>query len=462
MPQLSLVNRRAAIESELQEVGTEAERHRIPWKGDYELCPVIVLSLEAVVLNPRSHRLRAQLASHTDRDAVELDPHGAEAQGLLTTLLREAEGYEDLKANIGEEGQHNPGVVTRAGLLVNGNRRAVALRDLGDQYIPVAVLPRHTNERQIAELELKLQMTKEFKEDYSFTNQLLFVEELRTDYNYTSEQIALLLRYAQSSDPKHVKRGIGEVERATRLLAMIREIQDLSGNRINYVHFDDQHVSMQELDAAYEKLRIKNPQAAERLRSTRFLGIVLESGYKVLREMNEVFLEDYFWPALEDNDELADLFPITDIYGAIDTVEESQDPHLELLGPQGDATTDAVEPDARSFVQWIASLDEYVERPSSGDVRLEIGRRQIRQCIGDSLAFAAEQSRLDGKRESRLDAPLNRVKEATAKVKRARKLLLESVKPDELDANDFRYKLRKLEKAVRNLRDTFGISRNER
>jgi hypothetical protein len=56
-------------------------------------------------------------------------------------VLRETEGFERLKVNLAEEDQREAGVVTRAGLLVNGNTRAAALRDIDKQYIRVAVLP---------------------------------------------------------------------------------------------------------------------------------------------------------------------------------------------------------------------------------------------------------------------------------------------------------------------------------
>ena len=53
-----------------------AERHLIPWKDSTEKCTVIEVDLDVVLLNPRSHRIRAQLESRPDRASVEEAPPG--------------------------------------------------------------------------------------------------------------------------------------------------------------------------------------------------------------------------------------------------------------------------------------------------------------------------------------------------------------------------------------------------
>ena len=361
------------IARELANESADAEKHSIPWKDSRTLCTIITIATDAAVLNPRSHRLKAQLASHTRRDELAEDPFGTTSQEVLAELIRDDETFDDLKANLKEEGQHNPGVVTRAGLLVNGNRRAVALSDLGLRYIRVAVLPPAATEREIAELELKLQMTREFKQDYTFTNQLLFVEELHDHYEYPLERIALLLRYAQSSNDQHLKSGVAKVQQAIRMLAMIREIQEISGGRISYEIFDDQQVSLQELDTFYEKLVRDDPEAARRLRATRYIGLILASGYKVLRQMDTEFFGEYFVPAIEDNDTLQRYVRLDEILLSDDANEED-DLNLGLLSPARAADVTTADPER--FVSWMATLDAYVPALQVGDVRIK-GSRDV-------------------------------------------------------------------------------------
>ena len=94
-----------------------------------------------IVADPRRIEL-AELAS------LHLQQKGGTDVALINAMMRvileegladeafiaeRTEGFEDLKANLGEVGQNDVGVVTRRGVLVNANTRAVALRDLGKE-----------------------------------------------------------------------------------------------------------------------------------------------------------------------------------------------------------------------------------------------------------------------------------------------------------------------------------------
>ena len=74
-----------------------------------------------------------------------------------------------------EQGQIDPGLITRDGLLVNGNTRAAALLQLSHieraKGIKVAVLPPGIGEDDILDLELNLQMVKSLNS--KLTNQKL-------------------------------------------------------------------------------------------------------------------------------------------------------------------------------------------------------------------------------------------------------------------------------------------------
>jgi hypothetical protein len=455
MAVMSDENRRARIESALRSLDAasgDAERHRIPWKANHVVCPVVELSLDAVVLNPRSHRIRAQLKSHPMREDVNADPYGEDAQELVRWLLREDAGFEALRDNIREEGQRNPGVITRSGLLVNANRRAVALRDLDAGYIRVAVLPPEAGNQEIVELELRLQMTAELKRDYTFTNQLLFVDELRTEHSHTAATIAKLLRYAPSSDDKLLREGAARVERETRMLAMIEEIRSVTNGRLGYPHFDDQRQSMIELDEAFEKLRKEDPAAAEQLRTTRYIGIITASGYQILRRVDERFFDDYFLPALEDDVELNEVFPLADILQASGARRED-DPALDLLD-DGSREEDR-DADPSAFLSWFASLEKHVERPVTGDATIKIGRGEIETRVRKSLESAAEQAKSDDKHERNVEAPVNRLAEAIAKVRKAKAQFREVAGNQDFDIKNFEYKLKKLEKSTEALRTDF-------
>ena len=123
---------------------------------------------------------------------------------------RTAEEFAALKDSLFREGQTDPGVMTHEGVLVNANTRAVAMREFEDpakRYIRVAVLPPTAQPSEMALLELRLQMQKELKVDYSLTNELLFIEELSNERGLSDGQIARELRIS----PESPRKGENEV-----------------------------------------------------------------------------------------------------------------------------------------------------------------------------------------------------------------------------------------------------------
>src|SRR5688500_15122762 len=134
----------AAVEAAKQAVadgGGTAEEIR--WKGGTLVLPVASVDLDVVLLSPHSHRIKAQLQSlpKGEQDVVATDPSGPQAQDIIARLLRETPGFERIKNALGNDGQLFAGVITTGGVLVNANTRAVALRDLRQQYLKVVVLP---------------------------------------------------------------------------------------------------------------------------------------------------------------------------------------------------------------------------------------------------------------------------------------------------------------------------------
>jgi hypothetical protein len=126
MPIISEEARKTRIEEALSALPRDGERIPVPWQDTMKTFPVIKVSLDSVLLNPWSHRIRAQLESHPQRQLVLESPFSEEAQDVIAAVLHRTEGYERLKTNLAEEDQREAGVVTRAGLLVNGNTRAAA------------------------------------------------------------------------------------------------------------------------------------------------------------------------------------------------------------------------------------------------------------------------------------------------------------------------------------------------
>lgn len=338
----------AAVEAAKQVVasgGGTAEELR--WKGGKLVLPAASVDLDVVLLSPHSHRIKAQLQSlpQSEQEIVATDPYGAQAQGLIAHLLRETPGFERIKNALANDGQLFPGVLTTGGVLVNANTRAVALRDLREQYVKVVVLPEDAGPKEITELELRLQMEQEIKQEYSFTSQLLFIEDLINSGNYTALEVGRALRPSLTTSKRDTKAATDLVEGELRLLGLIREVVSASGGALNFLFFDDQRQALIEIDQDYRRLKSADPDEAARIRDAQLAGMIAGVDYRRLREIDSTLLDNYVAPALGESNTLA--------------------PHLDALLAWDAAAPSTAE--APTGVSDFFGDDEDEEQPTGGD-----------------------------------------------------------------------------------------------
>jgi len=448
----SEATRRDRIEQELAAVAGKAdvERINLPWQDDTELFPVIKLPLDHVLLNHRSHRIREQLDAHAQRQIVGESPHSDLAQGIIAEILRSTEGFAGLKANLDAYGQEEPGVATRVGVLVNANTRAVALRDLNQSFIRVAVLPKYVDPKDIARLELTLQMRKDFKQDYTFVNQLLFVEDLKNESGYTDEDVAQAMNLTTSPNKAELKKGARRAQQRTRLLALIREIQHRSENKIPLSFFNEMQSVFEELDREYEELKERDPKGADELKEARILAVLmprensLSFSYLNIRRLSAESARAYLVPNLLENEEFgkavdALLVPVTtaeDLPGLGDLADEQ-------LGRDGVTATLAplVDLVAKSWDQEEVSLPS-----ANGAIRLarEDFTRQISEAIGNTI-FSVDQ---DKRATKSLTGPITFIRTARQHAEAARLAYLKVSTNRSFKAGALVYEIKKLMKVV--------------
>jgi hypothetical protein len=408
------------IKKELEALEDQAttERVALPWKDlPGQTFPVINLALDVVVLNHRSHRIKAQLASEPKRKAVEDDPFSEFGQGIISDLLRHIDGYEDLKANLGEVGQHDPGVVTRKGVLINANTRAVALRELGKEYIRVAVLPANADAGDLAKLELALQMRRDFKQEYTFTNQLLFVEDLRAVYGYDDEKVAKAMNLAASSDAAELKRGAKQAASFTRMLAVIKDLQNRSGDRIPYAFFDDKRQALIDLDQRYEDHNHRDPEGALRMKEARLAAILTGSFYRDIRLIDEGTAVERVVPAIEQNPEIGgELAAVIEVTSGSATVPAG-------ISDLGDDVNSAPKgPGLAPLVDMIASSygqNEILLTSAAGVPARRIERDEFLRHVGESIGDAVEEIRNAARAAKTLSDPIKLVNDAKAQADKA-------------------------------------------
>jgi hypothetical protein len=135
------------------------------------------------------------------------------------------------------EGQRIPLLVTATGVVVNGNRRMAAMRELlalnpqdfpHFSHVDCMVLPYETTEDDLKEIEVRLQMTPETRMPYDWIGECIAIKDLR-EREKSFETIGNWMRL----DPSKVKNK----------LLVLNEIdlylRDWKGEEGNYEYLDD-------------------------------------------------------------------------------------------------------------------------------------------------------------------------------------------------------------------------------
>lgn len=287
-------DRLAAIEAQpgLKETVT------IEWRGAQLTIPVISMPVGLLSYNPTTHRVRAQRTLDADKELVLTDePYGTAAQAYLHQLLmgdpadptKIDPSFEALKEDLAKHGQAEPGIVTREGVLINGNTRRAALKQLGQENIRVGVIPLDASRDDLDTIELSLQLRKEHKRDYSFMNFLLAVDE-RIDAGWQATKIQQEFRIRATT-----------FERARWILAAVREIIErskIAGTAghvaaLRLVDFETHQGKLEELYRAYMAKKRTSPDEAEALREQRLMAIVLDKSKTDVRLIESDFADKY-------------------------------------------------------------------------------------------------------------------------------------------------------------------------
>ena len=434
----------ARIDEIAAKVEESTENYSIPWQNNRLSLKVINISVDSVLLNDKSHRIRAQIESHPEKDVLDEDPLSEAAQQMIEEILSETPGFQALVDSLRESGQLEPGIITHAGVLVNANTRAVALRNIGVNFIRVGVLPSSAIEKEITDLEARLQLARDYKQDYTLTNELLFIKE-QIDAGMSKEDLAILLGKAQSRSRQHLRKGVSEIDKALRILQHIREMQEFSDGALLLTFFDPHESALTEADSAYMALRDQDPSQAQRVRDGRMTGVLVGVTYRNLRNWdNDGFLEEYVEPQFDGDDSLIQALAGTTATGnGSRGGADRDDDGLGILVDPDDPVDTQVDPS-----QLLVAVAGHYGRPSESPVADGLTKEQFFDGIQERLTQAAEEREQAKRDEKRQSAPIDFVREARRKLERAHTALGNSTLGRDFNHGGLNYEIRQVRKAL--------------
>ncbi|MFD0904578.1 ParB N-terminal domain-containing protein [Actinomadura sediminis] len=278
LPREATANRKLVAErlNELHNGSGVPETLTVEWRGKPTHVEVIDMPVEVLRYNPGTHRIRAQRAYDPARDKVlEEDPWSPESQDYLHYLLKALpadpsktdKAFEDLTESLREYQQNEPGLITREGILVNGNTRRAALKDLGRTSMRVGVLPESCEWTDIHAVELSLQLRPDNRRDYSYINHLLALEE----------QVKLGKPLPEIARNFHTTKPA--CDRDLWILAQLRDLlsrSDTGDASLRLMDFEEAKERFFELYRAYKTESARNRERADLMKEGRLAAIVLE------------------------------------------------------------------------------------------------------------------------------------------------------------------------------------------
>lgn len=248
----------------------------IEWRAKPMVVQVIDMPIDQVYFNPSTHRIRAQRSFDPGRDLLlTVDAWSDESQEYLRYLLQalpanpaKRDGdFDDLKSSLKEYRQNEPGLITRDGILVNGNTRVAALRELGVSSVRVGVLPETCTWSDINSVELSLQLRHDTRRPYSYINRLLTIEE----------QVGSGRPLADIAKDFRIRPETAKQDQW--VLSTLKDLVNRSKTgpvQLKLMDFEDQQEKLRELHRAFTKESKQNPGQADLLKENKLALIVLE------------------------------------------------------------------------------------------------------------------------------------------------------------------------------------------
>lgn len=182
------------------------------YQNSAQQLPVIRVPIELPIYRMANGRTRTEQLKYIrlHQSAATFFANGQENQDaqqaqheLLDAFSKEGTTSIMPIAKVLEEGkQTEPILITSSGVVVNGNRRLAAMRELyaaGDSkyaeftHINCMVLPASASDKEIKEIEVRLQMQPETKLAYTWVNEALTIKDLMQS-GFTREEITRDMR----------------------------------------------------------------------------------------------------------------------------------------------------------------------------------------------------------------------------------------------------------------------------
>lgn len=385
---------------------TEGKMLLPAWPRPIKELPIVHMEVTWVRFSTLNHRTRAeQLQAIRDSNNPTLfsaDPLGRVAQEAQYKILAAQEGFEALKEDLLARKQQEPAVLTADGVLINGNRRSAALRSLYNnkpphldaRYVSCLVLPEDATPAELLDLEAELQVARDFKEEYSWINEALLIEELYDREGKDYERVGVRMH-----------REASDVRQLHEKLQQVHQLVSLSGGARLHIDFKENESAFDELT---KHIRNKSKDEADSVRTTYFLGTLSNVNYRRLRHLRR---PDAALMVLNEIENDAALKPLLEVLPQIGQEPDLNDPLDAVLGADP-------KPNRLNEVLGLLATkkrEEILELPGGGTAVVQ----HLFDTLQSAINAAADEAEEEQKDQTTVTAPVVRTKKAVSELERA-------------------------------------------
>lgn len=245
--QLQVVDRATRI-SRLSQGNPTGHVLQVKYRGSYRDMPCKVVPLDTPIYRMRNIRTRVKQKSYILDHAVAdtFFKSGAEdvsaqraQHGFLADLARQGNGGSIARILERERDQTQPLLATYDGVIVNGNRRLAAMREIfvahpedyaSFEHVEVAILPDDATEDDLTEIETDLQIAPEGKLEYGWVEEALGLREQLDDLGWSMDRA----RAHWMEGKEELNRRLAQLDLANEYLTSIGQAE-----RYELVSLDD-------------------------------------------------------------------------------------------------------------------------------------------------------------------------------------------------------------------------------
>lgn len=158
------------------------------YKNQRQELPVYEIDLEYLLYNQYNGRIASLVKSYEKQNGLNLDSSNKEHKKIIEGFLWNSNipSNKSTKKSIKEQGQLKYGIVTKDGVIIDGNRRALILNEIFDEekenprYFRGVILNEsiQDNAKEIMRLETTYQMGEDAKVDYNAIEKYLKCQDL--------------------------------------------------------------------------------------------------------------------------------------------------------------------------------------------------------------------------------------------------------------------------------------------